>query len=120
MGKQVAQGTAYETAIVKRALSLGRKAWRTAKAGQKDEADVIIEGEVMVAAVFWRNLVKLDTGKKRRAVHMVVIPEEVFWKIISLDLAPEIGYYVQAKATQTLGVRTTLEGLVSWQQRKEL
>ncbi len=114
MGKQVDQGTRQESRIVKVAKSIGRNAERLAKRGQKHEADVRIDGLHMRPLLAWENWVKPKSGKRRRAVRMVVMYEDDFWKMVDMDTHTDVGWYVQAKSTQTLSVRKILEGLKDW------
>jgi len=114
LSKAVDQGTRFETHIVTRANTLGRKARRTAKAGQKDEPDVVIEGIDMRPVLFWKNMVV--TGGRRKSVSMVVLREQDYWDLLATS---KLGFVVQAKATQKLSVRATLLGLVEWMRTHE-
>jgi hypothetical protein len=110
MGKQTAQGTKWETRIVKTAARHGRTAERLAKRGIKGEPDVRIDGRRKLPVVFWENWVKRQG--RRRGVRMVTLLEEDFWKLVDKDDENVYGFYVQAKSTQTLGVRAVLERLI--------
>lgn len=112
MGKQTKQGTEWETEIVRKANAHARGAERIAKQGVKHEPDVRVWGSKYLPVVFWKNWVK-RSGKRRRSVRMVALLEEDFWKLVDKDDTGEYGFLVQAKSTQTLSVRATLEGLVA-------
>lgn len=116
MGKPTAQGTAWESSIRNRALLLGRTARRNAKLGQAHESDVTVEGQRYIPAVFWKQYAKRD--QRRRTTSMVVLLEEDFWNLYALDTEHTLGLEVQAKATERLGLVSTMLGLVSWMHRK--
>lgn len=117
MGKQVDQGTRWESAIVTRARAIGRTATRTPKTGKKNEPDLIIDGEHRLPVVFWENWIKRN--HRRRAVRMVVMNEADFWKLLDLDKDETYGILGQAKSTQALSVRAVLAGLVTWQKEND-
>lgn len=112
MGRQTDQGTRHESALRTRAMMLGRSAQRNAKRGQAHESDVTVTGTEMLPVVAWKNYLK--GGARRKAVRMVVMLEDDFWKLVALDTRAQYGYEIQAKATQTLGVRAILSGLIEW------
>ena len=112
MAKPTDQGTRWESTLRTRAMMLGRSAQRNAKRGQAHESDVTVTGTEMLPVVAWKNYLK--GGARRKAVRMVVMLEDDFWKLVALDTRARYGYEIQAKATQNLGVRATLEGIVAW------
>lgn len=114
MGKQVAQGTAHETHLRKHAAALGRTARRTAKAGQANEADVIIEGTEIRPAVAWKHMRTTEGHKKRSSLRTVTILEEDWFRLMEMDTAHTLGWAIQAKATQRLNVSAILSGLMEW------
>ena len=112
MGKQTDQGTRYETHIRTQATLVGRVAQRNAKRGQAHESDVTVAGQTYLPVVAWKNYLKGE--QRRKSVRMVVMLEDDWWKLVALDTRAQYGYEIQAKATQVLGVRATLEGIVAW------
>ena len=111
------QGTAWETAIVKRAKALGMDANRLPLRGQRGEPDLeIISGDWLtgrtIPAVIWKRLVK-GKGKKRvpdGEKEVVVLSLDDFLSILQgYDLAPRV--LVQAKATERLNVTRVLGDL---------
>lgn len=116
MGKQVAQGTAYETHLRKRAENIGRTARRTAKAGQAHEADVIVDGTEMRPVVAWKHM-RPTEGSRRSSLRTVTILEDDFWRMVEMDTDHRLGWAIQAKATQRLNVSAILSGLIGWMKR---
>lgn len=110
MSKQMAQGTRWESRIVTQAWQHLRYGERLAKRGIKGEPDVRVEGEQYLPIVAWENWVK--TNGRRRAVRMVTMLEEDFWKLVDKDYEREYGYLVQAKSAQAISVRVVLENLI--------
>jgi hypothetical protein len=117
MGKQTAQGTAYETHLRTCATQQGRTARRTAKAGQAHEADVIIEGADMRPAVAWKHMIP-NGGQKRSSLRTVTILEDDWFRLLGLDAEHTIGWYVQAKCTQRLSVSAIMRGLMQWMRSR--
>jgi hypothetical protein len=115
MGKQVAAGTANETRLRKRAEDIGRRARRTAKAGQAHEADLIIEGAEMRPVVAWKNMIAREG--RRKSVRMIIMLEDDWFDLVALDTEHRYGYAIQAKQTQRLAVRAILTGLADWMKR---
>lgn len=114
MGKQVNQGTRWESRIVNRVKTDVRFAMRLPKTGVRHEPDLFIKGKKMRPLVAWENWVGRKGDGRRRAVRMVTMTEDHFYELVELDKLAEYGYYVQAKSTQSLGLRATLEGLSDW------
>ncbi len=117
MGEQTAQGTRWESRIVKGAESSGRKARRLAKTGVKNEADVRIPGFNMRPAIAWERWVGRKSKGKRRAVRMVAVTEEHYYELLARDERAEYGYWIQCKSTQSLSMSATMEGLETWIQK---
>ena len=115
MAKPTDQGTRWESTLRTRAMMLGRSAQRNAKRGQAHESDVTVAGTEMLPVVAWKNYLK--GGARRKAVRMVVLLEDDFWKLVALDTRAQYGYEIQAKATERLGVQHTLLGLLRWMRR---
>ena len=114
MGEQTAQGTRWESRIVKGAGTSGRKARRLAKTGVKNEADVAIAGINKRPAIAWERWVGKKSKGKRRAVRMVAITEEHFYELLKVQKVPVYGYWIQCKSTQALSLSATMKGLETW------
>ena len=114
MGEQTAQGTRWESRIVKGAGTSGRKARRLAKTGVKNEADVKIPGTNMRPAVAWERWVGKKGKGKRRAIRMVAITEAHYYELLTRDERAEYGYWIQCKSTQALSLSATMIGLETW------
>ena len=113
------QGTAWESAIVRRAKEeTGDHAARLPLRGVKGEPDLEIGSPSPfyedLAAVFWKRLVKAK-GKKKRVpdgeLEVVVMSTDDFWKLYHRARAagprpPRV--LVQAKATERLNVTRVL------------
>ena len=112
MGKQVDQGTRFESRMRRLAVGRGRIAARTAKTGKKHEPDLVIAGTEMRPAVAWEKWVGRKGQGRRRAVRMVAIPEYHYGELLALDTEHRYGYYVQCKSTQAGSLHTWLEGLI--------
>lgn len=117
MGRQVAQGTAYESHLRTRATSIGRTARRLAKAGQAHEADVQIEGAHMRPAVAWKHMTRKDGAIKRSSLRTVTILEDDWFALMALDTEHTLGWWVQAKCTQRANVASLLANLIGWTRR---
>lgn len=114
------QGTAWESEIETDTGGL-----RLVKRGQKDEADVFIEGSnptAEIPALFWKRIVK--TGKKVRQPlgerKVVVLRYDDFLdmleKMDEYGLSPSV--YVQAKWAEQISVTKVLGGLSNWLEAK--
>lgn len=112
MGKQVDQGTRWESRIVNGALSVGRKAMRMPKTGKKHEPDLMITGTNMRPAVAWEKWSGKKSDGRRRATRMVTFTEDHFKELLDLDVDNVYGYLVQCKSTQAGALSTWLEGLI--------
>lgn len=122
MGKQTAQGTAWETRIVNHLESRGLEARRRAKAGQKGEADVAAyhtgrsSNVLDVQVVAWKRLTSNAGGKRRSKMgegKVAVIPWDQFVEL-SRASSRDLDIIIQAKATQTLSVTVVLKELRDW------
>jgi hypothetical protein len=114
VGKQVDQGTRFESRMVNNAHKAGRAASRLPKTGVKDEPDLQIRGHSVHPAVGVEHWLKIPGQKRRTAIRYVAIPEDVFNLMLALDEEQEMGFLVQAKSRQAINVRKTLEGLMVW------
>ncbi len=114
MGKQVNQGTRWESRIVTGAKKVGRAAMRLPKTGIKDEPDLTIRGDTMFPAVAVEHWMVEPGKKRRRAVRYVAVPEDAWQKILDMDEGHSVGFWVQAKSRQQVSVRSVLEGLADW------
>lgn len=119
------QGTSWETEIEVRAEKHGVPALRLVKRGEKDEADVRIDGsggDWQVPALFWKRIVKRG-GKVRQPLgerYVVVLTVEDFLDMQALlyteGVAPTV--WVQAKWAEQLSVTKVLAGLKAWLSTK--
>lgn len=119
MGKQVAQGTRYESRIREKARQVNRDAMRLPKTGKKMEPDVFIPGANRRAAVAWESWHRPDPPAwgpypRRTARRMVTITEEHFFELLAQDTESNFGYWVQCKSSERLSMRTILDGLLTW------
>lgn len=121
------QGTAWETAIVRRARQKGLNSNRLPLQGVGGEPDLEIGYPTVagdIPAVVWKRLVKAK-GKKKRvpdgAPEVVVLSLDDFLHIYELadtsHDAPVPRILVQAKATERLNVTRVLGALQSALQR---
>jgi hypothetical protein len=134
MGKQTAQGTAWESELVDLALSMGFLADRYTKRGQADEPDLWwinphgwvpgVNASHHIQAVAWKRLVKNEEGKRRRpdgerAVVTITLEDFAYlvYEAQTRGLNP-IAVDIQAKATQNLNVTRTLKGLREWTRKR--
>lgn len=118
MGKQVDQGTRWESRLVTNAQAAGKAASRLPKTGIKNEPDIQIRGLEMHPAVAVEHWIKDPGKKKRRAVRYVAVPEKIFYQLLDKDTDHDVGYWIQAKSRQQVSVRTVLEGLLEWMKGK--
>lgn len=122
MGKSKAQGTRWETKIVKAAKAQGLDASRLPLQGQKNEPDVEIApnhgwSETFVA-LFWKRLTPSKGGQRRSpdgVGEVVVMEMDQFLHLYELATMNEATdtprLLVQAKAKQTCNVTRELAGL---------
>jgi hypothetical protein len=117
MGKQVNQGTRWESRIVNRLILKGREAMRLPKTGKKNEPDILVipkagmidaDTSAFRLAVAWERWNGKKKDGRRRATRMFAIPEETFYELLDRS---EFGWYIQAKSTQAGSLSTWLEGL---------
>ena len=124
MGKATAQGTRWESQIVKDLHDVGLSARRTAKAGQKGEADVVgnkfggtnFPRTFTVHVVAWKRLTSNAGGKRRSKMgegKVAVIPWDQFVEL-SRASSRDLDIIIQAKATQALSVTVVLKELRDW------
>lgn len=110
MSKSKAQGTRFETAIVKAAEAFGLKAERIAEGGINDKGDVYIDGNYAddkIVALAWKRLVNKG-GARRQADGepvVVVIGLSDFLDLLSMA---EYSAIVECKATERLNVTRAL------------
>ena len=107
MGKSKAQGTAWESALVKLAVgSYDMEAYRLAEGGSNDIADVWLETKLSplydpITVLAWKRLVQ--NGGKRRVPdgepEVVVLTVQDFLLLLS---EAKLNAYVECKATERL------------------
>lgn len=112
MGKQVNQGTRWESRIVSQAQAAGRNAMRLPKTGKKNEPDVFIAGKNRRPMVAWEKWIGKKGKGRRRARRMIILTEEHFKELLALDTEARYGYFVQAKSTQAGSINNWIEGLI--------
>lgn len=112
MGKQVAQGTAWESTIRTAFGSTGAIARRNAKTGRKHEADVTVEGIQMLPLVAWKHY--SPAGSRRKTLALYIVSAEDFHRMYRELPGGEFGFHIQAKATQRLSVPAVYAGLKEW------
>jgi len=128
MSKPKAQGTAWESALVRQIQDAGLGADRLPEGGMRDAGDIWIHdtprlnpNNVDIPVVAWSRLVDNGSGRRvadgARAVIVLSVPD--FLTIIrNLD---DIAFVVECKATERLNVtRTRDQGrrkLANWKRR---
>lgn len=115
MGKQVAQGTRWESTIRTAFGSSGATARRNAKTGQKHEADVTVEGDNMLPLVAWKHYA--PAGSRRKTLPLYIVGADDFHRIFDALPRGMFGFHIQAKATQRLSVPAVYAGLRDWVAR---
>lgn len=133
MGKAKAQGTRWETEIVKRAKAIGMYARRLPLQGVKGEPDVEVEAPEgymrTIGVLFWKRLTPSKGGQRRSpdgAADVVVLTVDDFLWLYELATLSEAAQapklLVQAKATERLNVTRILGdlkeaiGALGWQE----
>lgn len=130
MNKPKRQGTAWETALVRKAQDAGLMADRMPEGGMNDAGDVWI-GDVPsreivaldIPVVAWSRLVK--NGDSRRipsgARSVIVMDTADFLMIATQATSAGYAFVVECKATQTLNVTRALANakrkLTNWKSR---
>ena len=110
MSKSKAQGTAFETAIVRAAEAFGLVATRLPEGGSKDIGDVYIKGsysEDRIVALAWKRLVNKGGARRRPDGEPVVVVVGLSDFLDLLQMA-EYSAIVECKATERLNVTRTL------------
>lgn len=110
MSKNKAQGTAFETYIVRTARDHGLAASRLAEGGSSDGGDVLLGSTdsfvLPITVLAWKRLVPKQ-DKQRRLPDgepiVFVLDERAFWKLV-----PYNNVVVECKATERLNVTRTL------------
>ncbi len=111
MSKSKAQGTAFETAIVKAAEAYGLAAGRLPEGGSKDLGDVFIKGnysEDAIPALAWKRLVKKGGNQRRVPDGVPVVVCVGLPDFLSLLELAEASAIVECKATERLNVTRVL------------
>ena len=116
MSKSKAQGTRWETELVRRAHDMGLMAARLAEGGSNDKGDVWLinppgDASNTHVAVAWKRLVGDSAHRSPDGIRDgVFIPTEAFLELITAHSIsnPDIGWVVECKATQTLNLTRTL------------
>ena len=113
MSRQKAQGTAFESALVKAAQAYGLDAARLPEGGAKDRGDVTIGSPYPnsslddIVAVAWKRLVK-GNGQRRTPDGEPVIVAINLPDFLSLIEAAGADCIVECKATERLNITRTL------------
>ena len=128
MNKPKAQGTAWETALVRQCQTAGLLSDRMPEGGMNDAGDVWIGDTPFpsgddIAVVAWHRLV--DTGNTRRSpdgeTNVVVIALDDFLKLAGPATEMGISFVVECKATERLNVTRELHNarrkLTRWKER---
>ena len=116
MSKPKAQGTRWETELVRRAHDRGLMADRIAEGGLNDRGDVWLvnppgDTSNTHVAVAWKRLTGSSAHRSPDGIRDgVFIPTDQFLELIVAHsyINSDIGWIVECKATQTLNVTRTL------------
>lgn len=125
MNKPKAQGTAWESALVRQAQDAGLMAGRFPEGGLWDAGDVWIydtpthDGDD-VAVVAWSRLVKSETSRRiADGVRSVVVIDTA--DFLKLCAGEDLGFVVECKSTERLNVTRELANakrkLAKWKAR---
>lgn len=129
MNKPKAQGTAWETAFVRKAQEAGLLADRMPEGGMNDAGDVWIGDTPSpfettdIAIVAWSRLVKNGDGRRvpDGARSVVVMDVADFLTLAQYAIHDGFAFVVECKATQVLNVTQTLANakrkLTKWKAR---
>lgn len=127
MSKPKAQGTVWESLLVRKAQDAGLRSSRLPEGGSWDAGDVWINdlpgGGEDIAIVAWSRLVKNGDGRRTAdgARSVVVMSTDSFLRLAALVADRDIGFVVECKASERLNVTRELAAaerkLAHWKSR---
>lgn len=127
MSKSKAQGTVWESLLVRKAQDAGLRSSRLPEGGTWDAGDIWINdipgGGEDIAILAWSRLVKNGDGRRVAdgARSVVVMSTDSFLRLAGLAANRDIGFVVECKAAERLNVTRELDlaerKLRRWKER---